>query len=180
MGKKMIKKGLAVAVILLFIGVAFASSINADSTIEKEINENIIGLFSGISNRNCKIRGEVTYAEYLSLPYILLGLYAFGFKPSLFFDFPIKFGGLISFGISPDVGGEKPSVGWLWTDGRDGIQEFNGKFLGGISEFFVSGGIATDSYWIGVKGFRGTMVTDSTTGITSIDGRAIEVKIYKY
>lgn len=41
-------------------------------------------------------------------------------------------------------------------------------------------GFAQDSYWIGVKGFRVTIVTDSNTGITHIDGHARKVSIRKY
>ena len=175
--RKMLNKGLAVAVILLFIGVAFAPSFNANSTSEKEITENIKDSDRGISNRNCKIRGEITNARSFSLLYMLLGLYNWGIPRSFNPDFPIKLWATISLGVIPATEPERASVGWIWTDGLDGIQEINGSLWGNINKMTIHLTWASVSYWIGVKGFIGTMETDSNTDITHINGYAREVGI---
>ena len=173
----MIRKGLAVAVILLFIGVAFAPNINANSTSEKEITENIKGSDRGISNRNCLIRGEITNATSFSIPYLLSGLWWLGFPPGWILDelninvSPIKLWNSISFGVRYTLTGEEPpSEGWIRTIGIDGIQEFDGSFFGNIDDLPVILGLYGAVYYLGVKGFTGTMVTDSNTEITHING----------
>jgi len=180
----MLRKSLALAVILLFVGVAFTSSINGNSTSEKDITENIKGSFTGISNRNCLIRGEITNAESFSIPYLLSGLWWLGFPPGFILDemnvpvLPIKLWNSISFGKRYTLTGEEPpSVGWIRTIGIDGFHGFEGSFFGNIDDLPVILGLYGAVYYLGVKGFIGIMKTDSNTGITHIVGYAREFSI---
>ena len=54
-----------------------------------------------------------------------------------------------------------PSVGWIWTDGRNGVVEWNGGFYGGmykISEYGVDDGYSDYFYYIGASFFRGVRI----------------------
>ena len=73
-----------------------------------------------------------------------------------------------------------PSEGWIKTIGIDGIQEFDGSFRGNIDYLSIDMGLAGTMYYFGVEGFIGTMVTDSNTEITHINGYARNFSIIEF
>ena len=83
MGARMIRKGLAVAVILLFIGVAFTSSINAN--VSKSSVETIVDVDT--KEEDCGCEEETTEWGYpvlctllyplLIVSYVLMTLFSF-------------------------------------------------------------------------------------------------------
>jgi hypothetical protein len=68
-----------------------------------------------------------------------------------------------------------PSEGWIWTNGTNGIKEWNGTLRGKIREFTIEQMYMGDVYQIGASGFCGIKITRS--GNPGFFGFARKVKI---
>ena len=77
----------------------------------------------------------------------------------------------------------KPAVGWVWTNGVNGVVEWQGKFFGAIKE---TGDLdpfsGTETYWyIGANNFKGLYITTDIFEFDSyITGNARKVHIEPY
>jgi hypothetical protein len=181
----LLNKGLTVAVILLFIGLAFAPGITGD--IEKTSDDrDTLGMLSENTkeNFNCMIFGIVTNTRMQSDDKPIMKLVNF-LNNLDNFKFPLLsiLGGILSrrllvkgdyapfsrdatiaFSYKISVWDDYHNIeetyyyskGWLWTNGDNGIVEWNWEFMGGYEGYSTltsahSGG----QYYVGAKGFTG-------------------------
>jgi len=140
-------------------------------------------------NSFCLILGETTETRFFSLPAVLLTI-GHNLRELMFIIFyelflfpiirliPLKFLSSITFGSDRMAGMEhyySNSNGTIWTNGINGIKEWNGSFIGGFLPVGLKFAMTNDEFFIGVKGFCGIQIYSS--GLPHFFGFARKVRI---
>jgi len=148
-------------------------------------NHNFLCLIAGETNRTI-IPGVLFTANYLSslafasLSYLcyvngltfLEGIFnmllmtffipaSLLFRMSVIFSLPLCVGSFVTFGYrtsDPVQNHYYPSEGWVWTNGLNGIKEWNGTFVGDIWFFNSYYPPEVTKYYVGAVGFTGIKI----------------------
>lgn len=147
--KHSIKKGWALLAVLLFIGIVFAPSINASLHNQNSTKYGGVNSFDENENFNCLIIGKAD-SVYFS------GRIFPSFISPIIINKSITFGySLWEFGFAHRV----PSEGRVWSNGANGIIEWEGEFYGQLSAINVPCFIPMVDYqYEGVRGFTGIKI----------------------
>jgi hypothetical protein len=190
---KMLGKGLAVAVIILFIGVGVQPAFAELS----EIKENYLQDDFDIDNSNCFIIGRIKenclffpfFSIYLKsddlAPYfepLLISFLIIPYLSNIVLPFRPHFNSVVLLGDKDDLSGVHEARGWVYTVGDGGTQEIQGKFLGrlGKIDWFSSNPMVFDyKFYIGVEGFTGIRIFNIITGVMWFFGHAKRVSLEK-
>jgi hypothetical protein len=152
----MISKSLTASIIVLIVGLSVVPPINANpSKTSFYDNFYIENLEVNNENYNCIILGATTYTEFI--------------KP--FWPIFIVINVTITFGrYRRDYGGgsgdqyREPARGWIWTNGSEGVLQWNGDSLWGkLGTYFYAyewPSLIWNEVWcyIGVTGFTGIVI----------------------
>ena len=152
--------------------------------LQKLVN---VEMFDEDVNYFCLISGVTTKTRIFNLPLLLFLLREgdwyemFAIINFVIYPFarlrPLRLFSSISFGGYQEFMLEwiyYHSEGEIWTEGINGIKEWNGSFRGELYSIDV-GFASIDKYYIGVKGFCGIQIT--LGGLTRFFGFAREVKV---
>ena len=150
-------KGLVIGFVVLFIVVACAPCINANtSKISVEDNLTVENLGDNYENFDCLIAGVTTYTKFI--------------KP--IWPIFIIVNGTITFGREWwDYGGgsgeyyREPASGSVWTKGSNGVVKWNGDSLwGALGTYYYTYGVGPSWNWgevwcyKGATGFTGVII----------------------
>jgi len=144
----------------LFLGFGFINTFSIVLIYElfPDLYESIISIFPFLEN----VMEFITFFPILWAtlkPFRLLGIITFGRSwVELSETLPIY---------------HRPSNGWIFTSGLNGIKEWNGSFYGSIGKI----GGSLGSYYLGVIGFTGIKISQGYSGKIYFLGNALRVNI---
>ena len=163
--KKYIKKGLAIAIILLFIYVnsqpVFADDLeHFDEKINESKPDNNERMDGGFENSKCFVEGETVWSYFPNrLFFIIIGLLQPSHK-ALNYRYKSK----VYFGSSYCEANKKvifyyPAHGWIYTNGLNGKKNYSGYFYGNINgNAPAPQGYYWTTYHLGMINFTGTII----------------------